>query len=169
MFFRCSGSGAVDSRSRVLTSVPWTGASRAWLHHTRLEVLSPPAWRVQRSRGVMLCALEILLGPHAVLFIRLAERRALASEGRARGRGRPRTPCATLTVSQAAKAGVHSPGQAQGDQASADRRVHSRRRTDRRARALQAYPPRWPVRRQAHPLGSRQSGDICADQRRSCA
>jgi hypothetical protein len=96
MFFRFPGPGAVDRRARILTCFPCAGAHRVWRHHTRLEALSPPGWRVQRTMRGILCGLEILLCPRTGLFIRRAKLGQPASERQARGRGSPQHLCATL-------------------------------------------------------------------------
>jgi hypothetical protein len=91
---QCAPSVA-SSRGRVLTCFPCTGANQAWLHHTRMEVPSPRAWRVQSTVGVILGDLEIMLCPPTVLLQRPAARVGLARECQARGRGSTRTPCAS--------------------------------------------------------------------------
>jgi hypothetical protein len=90
LFFRFPGPGAVCSQSRVLTSFPWAGANLAWLHQTRIEALSPPGRRLQRTIWDILCGLEIMLCPRAGLFKGVAEPRRLTSEGPARERGSTR-------------------------------------------------------------------------------
>jgi hypothetical protein len=47
-----AGVCAVDSQSRVLTRLPDAGGNPAWRRHTRMEALSPPWWRMQRTVGV---------------------------------------------------------------------------------------------------------------------
>jgi len=88
-FFRLAGPSTVDSRDRILPCFPCAGAHRVWLHHPRLEALSPPGWRVQSTVGGILCGLAIMLCPRTVLCIRMAARRHLARERPARGRGSP--------------------------------------------------------------------------------
>ena len=91
IFFRFPGPGAVCSQSRVLTSFLWCGAPPVWLHHTRIEALSSPRWRVQSTIGSSLCGLEILWCPRTVLRQEMAapQRRASACQARERGSPRP--------------------------------------------------------------------------------
>ena len=91
LFFRFAGPGAVCSRSRALTSFLCFGAHPVWLHQTRIEALSPPRWRVQRTIGGILCGLEIMLCPRTVLLKEMAEpkRRASSCQARERGSTRP--------------------------------------------------------------------------------
>jgi hypothetical protein len=91
LFFPLTGLGAVYSQSRVLTRFPDAGANPAWLHHTRIEALSPPWWRLQRTVGVILCGLEMMLCPRTGLFkgVAMPVRRASSSQARERGSPRP--------------------------------------------------------------------------------
>src|SRR4030095_925153 len=84
-FFPQCEASAASSRCRVLTSFPCAGANQTWLHHTRIEVQSPLAGRLQSTVGVILCDLEIMLCPHTVLLKRPAEPVGLARAGQARG------------------------------------------------------------------------------------
>jgi hypothetical protein len=95
LFFRCAGPGAVCSWSRALTSLLGLGAHPGWLHHTRLEALSPPWWRVQRTIGGLLCGLEIMVCPRTVLRTEMAAPQRRARECQARERGSTR-PCVRL-------------------------------------------------------------------------
>jgi hypothetical protein len=90
LFFPLTGLGAVDSQSRVLTRVPDAGANPVWLHHTRIEALSPPWWRLQRTVGVILCGLEMLLCPRTGLCKGVATPVWRARESQAGARGSPR-------------------------------------------------------------------------------
>jgi hypothetical protein len=82
-----------------------------------MEVPSSAWCRLQGTVEVLLCDLEIMLCPHPVLFIRLAESSVLARERQAQGRGRTRRPGATIAVYGEASADVQSTRQAQGDRA----------------------------------------------------
>jgi hypothetical protein len=90
LFFPLTGLGAVSSQSRVLTRLPDAGANPVWLHHTRMEALSPPWWRVQRTVGVILCGLEMRRCPRPGLFTGVATPVRRARESQARERGSPR-------------------------------------------------------------------------------
>jgi hypothetical protein len=72
LFFRRVGLGVVGLRFRALTSFPSSGTDDPCLHQTRLEVLSPWRWPLQRLTS--LCALETSRDPHPVLFNREAAR-----------------------------------------------------------------------------------------------
>src|SRR5262245_32893823 len=96
LFSRFAGPGAVGSRSRALTSCLCLGAHPVWLHHTRLEALSPPRWRGQGTIGGILCGLEILLCPRPVLLKERAAPKRRARSGQARERGSTR-PCVRLS------------------------------------------------------------------------
>lgn len=61
-----------------------------------------------------LCGRETYGYPPTVLRQGGAERGPFASSSQARGRGSPRRPCATITVSNGAGAGVQSTGREQG-------------------------------------------------------
>jgi hypothetical protein len=69
-----------------------------WLHHTRIEALSPWQWRVPRDVAWSLGGLAISPYPHTGLRKGVAERVPFASECQARERGSTREPWTTLTV-----------------------------------------------------------------------
>jgi hypothetical protein len=54
--------------------------------------------RVIAEVNLGLCGLETYWYPHPVLRKEAAEQGPFASSSQARGRGRPRRPCATITV-----------------------------------------------------------------------
>ena len=62
------------------------------LHQTRIEVLPPLRWRLQRDVGPVLCDLETFRCPHTVLRNREAARLPCASSLQARGRGSTHHP-----------------------------------------------------------------------------
>jgi hypothetical protein len=111
LFFPLTGPGAVDSQSRVLTRFPDAGANPAWLHHTRLEALSPPWWRLQSTVGVLLCGLEMMRCPRTGLFTGVARPVRRARESQARERGSPR-PLSRLSprMKEPERVSNHSPG-----------------------------------------------------------
>ena len=133
-----------------------------WLHHTRLEVQSPPSWRLQRTMGVILGDLEIMGCPRTVLFNGLAEEFERASAYQARGRGSTRDLVRAGAARSGARAGVQATRRAQGDRAEAYLGVQRRSQTGLTARSRQAHPSGGPVRRQAHPCGSSPYGAMCA-------
>jgi hypothetical protein len=98
LFFRLWIPGTVSRRSCVLTCFPYDGADRTWLHHTRLEVLSPPGRRWQHmgcecsATEKFLCA---LIPSYAKIGLNAS---TLSSEHQARGRSSPRRPWATSAV-----------------------------------------------------------------------
>jgi hypothetical protein len=121
-------------------------------HHTRLEVPSPPAWRVQSPRGGQLGDLESMLCPQAVLCTGVAACRALAREGPARGRGRTRFLWRANAAGAGARAGVQAKVRARGSRASVCQSGQRRRPLRLRAHCPPAPPLAWPGRPQAHPL-----------------
>lgn len=124
-----------------------------WLHHTRIEVQSPCAWRVQRTVGVALQPSKNSV-PSTVLCTGMAQRIGLASWYQDRKRGSPPTLVRPVAVCSRARAGVPSQRRALGARAEAHRSVPRRRQPELRVRARQAPPSGCPVRRPAHPLGS---------------
>jgi hypothetical protein len=66
------------------------GCHPTWLHHTRMEVQSPCAWRLHSRLAGSLCERESMPCPHTVLRKSLAASHDLASSCRARGRGSTR-------------------------------------------------------------------------------
>ena len=67
LFFRRVGLGVVGLRLRALASFLSSGTDGSCLHHTRLEVLSPCTWRLQRNGRRVLYDLETDQSPHTVL------------------------------------------------------------------------------------------------------
>src|SRR5437867_3434250 len=90
LFFRRVGLGVVGLRFRALTSFPYSDTDGPRLHQTRIEVLSPWRWRLQRLTS--LCDLETSRYPPTVLLNREAARFPCASSLQARGRGSTRHP-----------------------------------------------------------------------------
>ena len=70
---------------------------------------------VTEKAGVVLCALETYLCPHAVLGKGVAARVPFASEVQARGRGSTRRPETTIAARIGAGAGVQSKPRVQGE------------------------------------------------------
>ena len=89
--------------------VPPTGR-----HHTRMEGLPPSERAVAEEAGVVLCARETYLGPHAVLGKEVAARVPFASEVQGRGRGSTRSPETTIAARIGAGAGGQAKPRAQG-------------------------------------------------------
>jgi hypothetical protein len=112
LFFRWVGLGVVGIRFRALTSFPSSGTDDPCLHQTRIEVLSPWRWPLQRLTS--LCALETYRYPHTVLFNRAAARLPCASSLQARGRGSTRHPCATIAACKEPERVSNQPQRAQG-------------------------------------------------------
>jgi hypothetical protein len=137
-FFRRVGLGVVGIRLRALTAFPSSGTDGPCLHQTRLEVLSPWRWRVQRR--TRLCALETSRYPPPVLRHREAARLPCASALQARERGRPRHPEATIAVCRGAGAGVQSTAEGSGVRASVLLGVHGRCVIRMAEHAAQAHP-----------------------------
>jgi hypothetical protein len=130
------------------------------LHHTRIEVQSPPSWRWQSTVGVIRCDLERRLYPRTVLCKGLAEYCCLASACPVRGRGSTRDLVQPGAACSGARAGVQSTRRAQGDKAEAYLGVQRRRETGLTVRSRQAHPARCPVRRQAHPFCASTSREL---------
>jgi hypothetical protein len=96
---------------------------------------------VQRAVRDSLCDLEMMLCPHTVLFIRVAERVPLASERQARGRGSTRDLFVTIAASSGARAGCPIKRKGSGiDRAYAHLSVPGRSHTGLQARSMQAHP-----------------------------
>jgi hypothetical protein len=108
--------GDAGVRKRELTAFPRAGADATCLHHTRIEVLSPPGGDCTGLVGV-LCDLETSQCPRTVLVKEGAERLALASEYQVRGRGSTRLSCSAIVIMRGAGTSVQSTRRDQGCQA----------------------------------------------------
>ena len=114
LFFPLTGLGAGYSQSRVLTRFPDAGANPVWLHHTRMEALSPPWWRLHRTvEGYPLRPRNDAVPAY----------RPIQSCGYAcaacqfvsgSGEGQPTSPVATIAAYEGARAGVQSKPRALG-------------------------------------------------------
>src|SRR5262245_2172079 len=88
-----------------------------------MEARSPPGWRWQRPVGILLCGLETMLCPHAVLVKGVATPVRLARSRQAQERGSARLLSAPIAMAAGARAGVRSQHRALGEHADAYRRV----------------------------------------------
>jgi hypothetical protein len=112
-FFRSFRPGAVKLWQRVLTSLPLREqtARVCTKHFLRLY---HQGWGMAEKLRLVLCGLETYLYPHTVLCTGMAAQLVCASELQVRERGSPRPPWRTITIYEAARAGVQSTARDQG-------------------------------------------------------
>ena len=135
------------------------GCPPMWLHHTRMEVQSPCAWRLQSRMAGSLCDLEMTPCPHAVLCKSLVESCYSPVSAGLGGGAAHVTACdhRRLVGSQSG-----CPIKAKG---SGIRVLGTPWRSQTQSRWIctacfrQAHPLMGPVRRRAHPLCSLRSGE----------